>query len=58
VLGCRVEVRLGADGENMLCLATRLLVPEEKAMDELGDKFQALADRYGGEFDGWETGID
>lgn len=50
VLGCIVEVRRGALGGNWLVRAE---------FDEMHDKdwteqFEKLAERWGGEYDGWE----
>lgn len=53
-----METQPAPGGDTILCLGTKVLVPEEAAMNKLGDTFNALAARYGGEFDGWETGID
>jgi hypothetical protein len=53
----RFEVRLEADEENWLCLATKLMPPDEDILDQLAEWLEDLAEQHGGEFDGWETAI-
>lgn len=53
--GFDVTVRLGADDMNWLVLARRTMVPEQRLLVGLRNKFEALADSLGGEYDGWEA---
>jgi len=52
--GFSVEVRLGADRENWLALATKTPPKNEASMDGLRDDMETLAAELGGEYDGWE----
>lgn len=57
----RVEgfaVRSSADPEAerpWLVVASRQLVVEEESIDDVEAMLRELAERYGGEYDGWET---
>ncbi|HEX2049592.1 MAG TPA: ribonuclease E inhibitor RraB [Actinomycetota bacterium] len=51
-LGLEVEVRLGADDENWLCLASQDLTFDES--DAVEERLVELAGDLGGEFDGME----
>ena len=51
--GFEVESRLGADDVNWLVLASHVLEAPE-ALPALRDELEALAQRYSGEYDGWE----
>ncbi|NIN72408.1 MAG: hypothetical protein GTO46_10930 [Gemmatimonadetes bacterium] len=53
--GFDVTVRLGAEEVNWLVLAQSTMVPEQRILVELRNKFEALADSLGGEYDGWEA---
>jgi hypothetical protein len=55
-----VSVRMGADKENWLALATKALPTDSDEMDNVRDKMEQLADELGGEYDGWDmqTGED
>ena len=52
--GFKTEVRLGADDENWLCLATGNLTTADA--DEVEDRLTELAESLGGEFDGIDRG--
>lgn len=56
--GFLVEVRLGADSKNWLTLAAKAPPATGEQMDELRDEMEALAEQFGGEYDGWEAAID
>lgn len=51
--GFEVESRLGADDVNWLVLASHILEAPE-ALPTLRDELEALAERFSGEYDGWE----
>jgi hypothetical protein len=53
--GFQVTVREGALGDEWLCLASMSFVPSIDRLSEIREKFEALIDLYGGEYDGWET---
>lgn len=45
-------------GNNWLCLATKNIAMSSQRLTELRNWMQDLAERYGGEYDGWETMLD
>jgi hypothetical protein len=49
--------RLGADGVNWLVLARHLLIPTEDAIGRIRVILEDLAERHGGEYDGWEAKV-
>jgi hypothetical protein len=53
-----VDVRMGADGENWLALATKGPLPAGEEMEGLRDKMEALAAELNGEYDGWEIALE
>lgn len=55
--GCEITIRLGAMGDSWLCLATKEIVPSPKELDRLRKVFEALAEKFDGEYDGWGTGF-
>ncbi len=55
--GYSVEVRPAATGSNWLALAKIDLVPSAQNIQLLRDRFEALAARSGGEYDGWEAAV-
>jgi hypothetical protein len=52
-----VEVRRGADGETWLALATKASPRTEEEMDDLRIEMEALAQKFGGQYDGWEASL-
>lgn len=56
VKGWPVEVRMGADGENWLVLA-RQPAPISRAIDEIREELERLAENLHGEYDGWGAGV-
>jgi len=38
-------------------VAHHLMVPDFDALEEEGERLRALAEKHGGEYDGWESGI-
>jgi len=57
--GFKVVVRMGADGENWLALATKSPAAIKGAqMERLDEEMETLAKDLGGEYDGWEMPID
>ncbi len=55
--GYSVEVRPAATGSNWLALAKIDLVPSAQNIQMLRERFEALAARSGGEYDGWEAAV-
>jgi len=56
--GYDVQVDLGAKGERWLCFATKTIVPSLDEINRIGDHFTELAESYGGNYDGWGTGVE
>jgi len=56
VKGWKVEVRMGADGENWLTLAKQP-TPIEEEIGDVRDELEDLADKLHGEYDGWGTPV-
>jgi hypothetical protein len=54
-MGFEVTVREGAVAGEYLCLASRSFVPSIEELSRLQKTFEDLTNRYGGEYDGWET---
>lgn len=46
------------DGKNWLCLAEKEIVPDAKVLTGIRIQLEKLARKFGGNYDGWETGID
>jgi hypothetical protein len=55
--GYRVQVRPAATGKDWLALATIDLVPSDENIEMLRSRFEAIASRLGGEYDGWEAAV-
>jgi hypothetical protein len=55
--GYSVEVRPAATGSNWLALARIDLVPSAQNIQMLRERFEALAARSGGDYDGWEAAV-
>jgi regulator of RNase E activity RraB len=55
--GFETEERLGADGTNWLVLAGHKVVPSEDLIAANRRLMEALAEKFGGEYDGWEVEI-
>jgi rhodanese-related sulfurtransferase len=55
--GYSVEVRPAATDSNWLALARIDLVPSPENIQSLRDRFEALAGKSGGEYDGWEAAV-
>jgi len=55
--GFTVKTRRAADGSKWLCLASQTLVPDSAQTTEVGAIFGLLAQKYKGEFDGWEAEV-
>ena len=55
--GYSVEVRPAATGVNWLALARIDVVPSADNIRLLRERFDGLAARLGGEFDGWEAAV-
>ena len=56
--GFQVEVRRAAKGNDWFCLATKTMVPELSALEEIRREFSSLAASLKGEYDGWGTPIE
>jgi hypothetical protein len=57
-LGFKAKMRLGADDENWLVLASHQVVPTDMTFDNADQLMKKLAKGESGEYDGWETGIE
>ena len=55
--GYSVEVRHAATGSNWLALARIDLVPSTANIQLVRERFEALAAKFGGEYDGWEAAV-
>lgn len=43
--------------DEWLCYASREMVPTPKGIDDARSELESLADRFGGDFDGWEAAV-
>lgn len=55
--GYQVKVKLGADGENWLTLASHSIIPTNEVIEEIRSKMERIASSFGGEYDGWEAEV-
>jgi len=55
--GFVVEHRLGADGVNRLVLAKSQMMPTEQNIAEARAMLEQIAEKNGGEYDGWEAEV-
>ena len=55
--GFSAEVKRGPQGDTWMCYVTRRMVPEGAKIALIGERFSALAQELGGEYDGWETSL-
>jgi len=55
--GCKVAVEPGADHMSWLCDGRKRMVPMLSDLVRLRKRFNAIAKRFGGEYDGWETAV-
>jgi regulator of ribonuclease activity B len=55
--GYEVKVRTAASGPSWLALATITMTPSAENIGLLRGRFESLATRLGGEFDGWEAAV-
>jgi regulator of ribonuclease activity B len=55
--GYQVEVRPAATGKQWLTMATIVMVPSTSNIALLRDRFESLAERLGGDYDGWEAAV-
>lgn len=55
--GYHVEVRTAATGPSWLALAKINMVPSTENVALLRGRFESLAERLGGEYDGWEAAV-
>jgi hypothetical protein len=55
--GFMAEVKRAPQGEIWMCYVTRKMVPEGAKIALIGERFSALAQELGGEYDGWETSL-
>ena len=52
-----VEVKLGADKKNWLCFATKRMAPDHDKLVALRKRFNEIAHKGDGEYDGWGTAV-
>ncbi len=55
--GYRVEVKRAPRGPAWMCYVTRRMTPKKSEIAAMGRRFRELAEKYGGEYDGWETEV-
>lgn len=55
--GFNVKVELGADNSSWLCLATKQMIPENVELVRLRKRFDEIAQKFQGEYDGWGAGV-
>ena len=55
--GYHVEVRTAAKGPGWLVLAKINMIPSTENIALLRDRFETLASRLGGDYDGWEAAV-
>jgi hypothetical protein len=55
--GFQVDVRTAAMGSGWLALASKTLVPTNKALARIRQLLSKLASEEGGEYDGWEVQV-
>jgi len=55
--GCAITIRLGVMNDAWCCLATKEIVPSPEELERLRKRFEAIAEKYNGEYDGWGTGF-
>ena len=53
--GYAIEERLGGDDINWLVLATHQIIPSVESIASIREAMETLADRFDGEYDGWEA---
>jgi hypothetical protein len=56
--GLAVEDRLGADDVSWLVLVTCRVTPTEAAVEAMREAFEDIAEKTGGEYDGWEAAVE
>jgi hypothetical protein len=56
-IGFTAEQQLSAYDENWLVLASHAMVPTTEAVEFVREQMEALATRFGGEYDGWEAEV-
>jgi regulator of ribonuclease activity B len=56
--GYSSEVSPGASTEDWLLLATHTLTPSVEAIRSTREFLEGVADRFGGEYDGWEAQVE
>ena len=52
-----VKVERAAQGESWLCFATKTMLPELKAIQNITIQFNEIAKRFGDNYDGWGSPI-
>jgi len=56
-MGFEVTVNRASQGDSWLCLATKRMIPDLQALEEIRVAFTALAGAMDGEYDGWGTEV-
>lgn len=56
-LGYASNVRRAAKGTEWLCLATKSLAPSKERLHMARRELEAVARKFTGEYDGWETAV-
>jgi hypothetical protein len=55
--GFLVDIQQSAMNTDWLCLASKCMVPEQEELTELRIFLTDLTQRFGGNYDGWETEV-
>jgi hypothetical protein len=56
--GFSVEVKRAPQGPSWLCVAMKRMVPKRAEIAAIGRRFNAIAQEFKGEYDGWETSLE
>ncbi len=56
-VGCNVKVELGADKTSWLCFAKKEMIPKHSELVKLRKRYNEIAQKLNGEYDGWGTEI-
>ncbi len=55
--GFEVLVEPAVEGSEWHCLVRKSMVPDHQALVDIGSRFESIADRHDGEYDGWGTEV-
>ncbi len=55
--GYGVTIKLVDEKDAWLCFTTKEIVPSPEELGRLRKRFEAIAEKYNGEYDGWDAGF-